>query len=298
VGILYLLVKKSAEQKRRAARKKRGAKLSEKPRDTESPILADVIAANSSPESKANNYTEDRTAQKNQDSRFAGKTFRMSIFLSVLALAVFGFLASVAIANWQKGSVWPALWWGMAAYLVFGAGAIFTYYYSVIQPIEAARKAPEPAAKERPFVFVKHISLEEPLSVGREPAVVFIVANSGSMEAEVRIWDCGSYFEPSNGRGAPPMYSKTAANVFSLAPTAEATVRIRIPSLNLRVSEIKQIMEGQANLYFFARGQYKDELNRIWEFPFCRKYSPTFPGNVINCPDDFKIQDVSKPYQR
>jgi hypothetical protein len=134
--------------------------------------------------------------------------------------------------------------------------------------------------KDRPIVFVKTISLDEPLTAGKEPAITFTLGNSGSMEAEVRFWDCTAYFEASSGRGPRPAYAKTDEISSLLAPTGEAIVRMRFPSINLTADEIKQIIERRSKLYGFARGEYKDELGRIWPFPFCRIYDPGFPGSI------------------
>src|SRR5256885_13886816 len=59
---------------------------------------------------------------------------RMSAFLSIMLLVAGGILFSIAVANWQKGSVWAALWWGIGGFLLFGVGAVLTYYYYVIKP--------------------------------------------------------------------------------------------------------------------------------------------------------------------
>lgn len=137
-------MKKSAEQRRKKAKKKQGAKASEESKNIALPIPAPITATQDSYENKADNHTESKAVQKNQDNGFTGKTIRMSIFLSAITLTICGVLGSIAIANWQKGNVWPALWWGIATYVLFGVGAFFTYYYSVIKPTqEVAKEAPQ-----------------------------------------------------------------------------------------------------------------------------------------------------------
>jgi len=57
----------------------------------------------------------------------------MTIFFSAITLTLFGILAGIAVANWQKGGLgnyWHGFGWGVASYIVFGFGAAFTYYYA------------------------------------------------------------------------------------------------------------------------------------------------------------------------
>src|SRR6476469_7319784 len=76
------------------------------------------------------------------------KATRMTVFLSIVTLTAFGVPAGIAIANWQKGNHWTAFGWGILAYILFGIGAGFTYYYAVIKAAKTVRSAQ--SAKDRP----------------------------------------------------------------------------------------------------------------------------------------------------
>ena len=69
----------------------------------------------------------------------------MSLFISIMFLVVASILASVAGNAWAKGgyhNAVVAMWWGIAAFLVLGVGALFTYYAYVIKPakVEAVQR--------------------------------------------------------------------------------------------------------------------------------------------------------------
>ena len=58
----------------------------------------------------------------------------------------------------------------------------------------------------------------------------------------------------------------------------------------LTPEKINAIEDGRARLFFFARGEYKDSLGRVYPWPFCRMYDKDMPGNLIMCPDQMTIK--------
>ncbi|HKO98267.1 MAG TPA: hypothetical protein VJU86_14815 [Pyrinomonadaceae bacterium] len=246
---------------------------------------------------KEGEHAKESAYKAEGNSGFFGKAqLGMSGTILAISTLICGVLLAVSFIYWQKGGYSNAkigFYWLIPACAVFTVAVLSAYWYNVVKPARVVGGTVQSSAG-RPFVFVKHIALEQPLAAGKAPAVVFILANSGSMEAHVRIWDSGSYlhYDPSGKREPRPTYLTTPENTFSLVPTAEATGRIKFPNLNLVPSEIELLSTGKAALYFFARGEYVDELGRAWPFPFCRIYSPDFPGNVVNCPSEFKIEDA------
>jgi hypothetical protein len=289
--------RKRREKERKKAEAAKRAKLLVESRRIASPQPGTVTPrTQSSHKNEANNHAEqtanDKPARKSgsEGRRMSGAILAISGLLSCIFFAI-------AAIYWGKGSlpnVKTGFFWLIPFGVAFSVAVLSAYWYYVVQPESRKEVAGNESTKERPFVFFKYAALEEPLTAGKAPAVTVIVANSGSMEAEVRIWDASSYFELPSG-DPPPVYSKTDEEVFSLAPTAEANGRIMFPTLHLTEDEIKRIVEGKARFYCFARGEYKDELGRIWKLPFCRMYAPDFPGNMINCPKGFKIEDANNP---
>ena len=67
----------------------------------------------------------------------------MSLFLSVVLLAISGIFISIAIAVWQKGgyaNLWHSFFWGIGGFLVLGVAIFFSYYAYVIHPAQPSVK--------------------------------------------------------------------------------------------------------------------------------------------------------------
>ena len=89
----------------------------------------------------------------------------MSLFISIMLLAFAGILATIAVATEQKGgyrNAWLAAIWGIAAYILLGIGAFFTYYTYVIQSAEKTAQAVPPPVI--PLSLSKPYSIEVELS--------------------------------------------------------------------------------------------------------------------------------------
>ncbi len=195
---------------------------------------------------------------------------------------------AIAAIYWGRGgyaNVKIAFPWIIAAAVFFVGAAISAYWYYVVKP--ASQEVG--ISSERPNVFYKIAAMAEPLSPGKDPVVAFTFANSGPVEAQLTIRDFTSYFEGTERRGSRPKFLVTEPTTFTLSPTAQYDGRMTSPGLYLTADNIKDIREGRANLYFFAKGEYKDEVGRTWPLPFCRKYAEDFPGKLILCPNDFQI---------
>ena len=151
----------------------------------------------------------------------------------------------------------------------------------------------QPNVRERPYVFFKMTKLVMPLAAGEKPTVEFILANSGQMEAIGFIRDITYFFDidPVEERYE---YQNTEPISFSLAPTAEWNGQLRRFSFVLTKEKIKAIKDGRARLFFFAHGEYKDSLGRVYPLPFCRMYDKDMPSNLIICPDQMTIKQKEK----
>jgi len=141
--------------------------------------------------------------------------------------------------------------------------------------------------RERPYVFFKMTRLLKPLAIGDETTVEYKLANSGQMEAIGFIRDITYYFDFDPAEHSFE-YQKSIPVNFSLAPTAELYGQLRF-SFVLTEEKLTAIVDGRARLYFFARGEYKDSLDRVYPLPFCRMYDNDMPGNLIICSDQMKF---------
>ena len=54
----------------------------------------------------------------------------------------------------------------------------------------------------------------------------------------------------------------------------------------LTPEKLAALKAGTARLFFFARGEYRDEAGKTYSLPFAEMYDPHFPGNLIACPND------------
>jgi hypothetical protein len=150
----------------------------------------------------------------------------------------------------------------------------------------AARTAEKSAAiafqSQRPQVFLKTTKLSEPLTANKAPLLQFTITNSGSIAAEGVFTDITHFFDEypfsdslSYSRGGPMVR-------FALAPSADNKALLNFRSLTQE--KIKTLHGGQARLYFFGRGQYKDVFGRSYPLPFCYMYNKDVDGNLIICP--------------
>jgi len=154
--------------------------------------------------------------------------------------------------------------------------------------IRDSLNATQPEVRERPYVFFKMTKLLNPLAVGEKPTVEFILANSGKREAIGFIRDI-TYFFDIDPLEESYEYQNSEPLSFSLAPTEEWNGQMRL-SFVLSKQKINAIEDGRARLFFFARGEYKDSLGRVYPLPFCRTYDKDMSSNLIMCPDQMTIK--------
>ena len=194
----------------------------------------------------------------------------MSIFLSVVILTVFGVLATIAVANWQKGNLWDAMWWGIAAYVLLGAGAIFTYYYSVIQPAENAATT----AIDRPeLVFDATI---DPLVAGKPVVITSLITNIGKATA-YHVNVCTDFHVLPKSFKGPLEYSEDGAEEHQMPvvmpPSAPfASKMISTSEGPITEKQVAAIADGTYVLFWSVRGHYEDANGRKYPVSFCFMY--------------------------
>jgi hypothetical protein len=127
------------------------------------------------------------------------------------------------------------------------------------------------------------------LVVRGRPVVDFILRNSGDIEATGNLSDVTYYFSlnPSQNSFA---YQHSEPVNFTVAPDAEFNGQMRF-EFDLTNEKLAALTDGRARLFFFARGEYKDTLERTYPLPFCRLYDKDIVGNLIFCPDKIRFGD-------
>lgn len=212
-------------------------------------------------------------------------------------LIVFGFLGLAAISGgflgvfsllgyWQNKETWGI--WALYCLIIFTVTAGFLTWQKRIweRPPVAA-----PQPDKRAYVFIKYSWLEK-LTEGENAVIQLVFQNNGQSEAQIRIWNNTYRFvaEPPFDKGLRFLPSETLN--FSLAPNAEVRGRL-ISTFIPTEGHIEDLINGKARLYFFARGEYKDETGRAYPLPFCRMWNKSVDGNLVFCPD-LKISDTSE----
>jgi hypothetical protein len=215
---------------------------------------------------------------------------RMSNFLSTIFFVIGALVFAVACVYWDKGGYrnnWFALGWGVLGYLLLGGGAACAFYKDVIEPSKAVDTSP----KERPYVFTHENVITKPLTGGESTTIRIMFENTGPGEVTVTMKNSTACFVVDGRRAlkyAP--YDPAATISFIIPPKHRGEGILRFPG-QLTDADIRGLHEGRAKLYFFARGEYRDESGRKYPLDFRRKYDPEMPGLLAVCEDSITISD-------
>src|SRR6266567_4696214 len=154
-----------------------------------------------------------RTSRDNKYRRLR-KRNKVSLFISVISLFVAAVLFSIAIAVWQKGHLWPAFYWGIAAYVVLGFAIFFSYHAYVIEP-----STRDSTGIDRPYVIIRKAALAAPLAAGKAPKVELTMENISKTEAvDVEVWDLTFMYTPEMGLSSFE-YVQSPHITYEMAPT-------------------------------------------------------------------------------
>ena len=180
----------------------------------------------------------------------------MSAILSLIFLSVpFVVTFSFAFHYWQQGNYRIALRWTIGVCICLVAGVFFAARYYMHAP-STVIKAVVP--KGRPYLVISDSRLEEPLSPGKNPVLIFTFENTGPIETTGYFRDATctfSYFTDERFL----TYIRNESGKFSLSPREKHTIRWPFGAVGLDEYKIKLLNENTATLYFFARGEYSDE---------------------------------------
>jgi hypothetical protein len=145
-------------------------------------------------------------------------------------------------------------------------------------------------ATQRPQLFVSSSELEGgTLAIGREIRLHLTLSNSGPVGAVSHFWDTTFVFDVAPfGTGLQYQHGGPAVNTL-IPPTSrvEAYVSFPLPMTEVRM---KAIDDGQARLYLFMRGEYRDEFGRVFPLPLCYRYEKSIPSHLALCPDELAVK--------
>ena len=125
-------------------------------------------------------------------------------------------------------------------------------------------------AKGKAYVHVSDAKLE-PLTKDKPMVLHVLVENTGTVEATGYFKDITCKFSDIEPRSLPYMSSAVIIN-FKLAPSEKVVIRLPFETI-LDDWRLKMLNENRAELYFYARGDYWDEIGNKGELSFCRQYT-------------------------
>jgi hypothetical protein len=134
----------------------------------------------------------------------------------------------------------------------------------------------------RPYLVISDSKLEEPLSPGKNPVLVFAFENTGPVEITGYFRDATCTFSDFVDERFLT-YIRGESGQFKLAPREKHIMRWPFAALMLDEYQIKLVNENTATLYLFARGEYSDESGNKYPITYCRQYSSIAPGNLVIC---------------
>jgi hypothetical protein len=145
-------------------------------------------------------------------------------------------------------------------------------------------------ATQRPQVFISAAGLHGgALVVGQESVIDLELTNSGPVAAVCHFRDMTFFFNL-----APFMtvleYQHTSKPVtYNLSPTSRVYIHPHFPFPATK-ERLDAITEGRARLYFYGRGEYRDDLGRTFPLLFCFIYSENVPGKLGLCSDEIIVK--------
>jgi hypothetical protein len=207
------------------------------------------------------------------------------ITLVFIALAIGSIFYFLSKGN-TRGVLWSSV--GLVCFVTILIGIVGDHYF-FRSDVPAVIPNNE---RERPYVFIAGTYFLKPLAAGDRPVLRIVLKNSGPIEANGVLKNLSYSWTPDASMQSFPYYESTPVN-FSLAPTAETTVRFS-PNLVLTDEIFKALTESKVRMLFYARGEYRDARGRTYPLQFCRQYDNEMPGHLINCADGIIFEDAEK----
>jgi hypothetical protein len=203
------------------------------------------------------------------------------IFLSVLFVVIYPF----AFHYWQQGNYKLLCWWGTGTLVCLALGIFFAGRFYLRSPSIVIKKVP---AKGKAYVYVSEAALE-PLKQNDPIILTIIVENTGTVEAEGYLKDITCHFAYVEPRSLT--YSSFPQKNFKLVPSQKTSIRYPFETMKLDDWQLKLLNTGDAQLYFFGRGEFRDESGNISDLTFCRAYTTLHAGNLVFCNEDITFDE-------
>jgi hypothetical protein len=142
----------------------------------------------------------------------------------------------------------------------------------------------------RPRILFTASYLILPATENEPLRLAFGLVNQGDADGTVTLKDRTYYFsaDPSQKRFKYQTCSPEEISVPAL-PNTYYSGEMRF-DFRLTPERLAALNSAKARLFFFARGEYRDESNKTYPLPFSAMYDPHFPGNLIAPPNDVNFE--------
>ena len=136
----------------------------------------------------------------------------------------------------------------------------------------------------RPYVILTSTELVMPSDAAKPIQALFDLKNTGQTNAVGSFTDFTYYFstQPEQHEFS---FQHCEPVPFSLAPSEQWRGYFSPPFV-LSPEKLEALNAGKARLFFYAKGEYRDDDGKTYQFPFARMYHPAVKGHLAVCPDN------------
>jgi hypothetical protein len=206
----------------------------------------------------------------------------------VVTWVCIGLSAAFLVGHFFKGNnrgiMWSVIFLTIFILLMLGMVADRVWFDSVM--LERDKQKTPQTIVQHPYVFVKGAWLE--ITPNKEPIFVFMLVNSGTIEAVGSIRDVSFSYTIDAGEHLFP-YQAGKSLDFQLAPTDLKTVRAPM-ELIMTDDRIQALDEQRARFIVYARGEYREESGKSYPLNLCYMYNKDVPDKLVICPSDIEIK--------
>jgi hypothetical protein len=211
----------------------------------------------------------------------------MEIATYVVGLAVL-ILGLLSAAFFSVGHRDLGLWTTCAAIVLAVVGGGCWYQDLLWKRDKAAKKLAEPPMRARVLYVETRLIL--PTKAGEPVRVTFGLINTGNADATFTLKD-RTYFFSLDPTQTVFKYQPTPSEEMRISAIPNAVWRAEMRfDLDLPPDKLEALNTGNARLFFYARGEYRDAAGEMHSLPFAEMYDASFPGNLIAPPKNIVFQ--------
>ena len=172
--------------------------------------------------------------------------------------------------------------------IIAAAAAIGFYGTQVAREGWAQVHPPKPSATARPYVIFAASRLHLPTDAADPVRVNYEIKNTGQVQGEGVLKDF-TYTLSVDPKQREFAYQHAEPMRFKLAP-GESLEGHFTPTFTMTPEKLQALNHGTARLFFFMRGEYRDDAGTVYPLSFAAIYNPTISGLLAIPPDDVTVK--------